>query len=83
MGDGDPTSTGELDICNYLLENTKYANDASSIYGHWLETSYSSGGFTSWILNGSYSSMITSGVSTTGNFGVRPVIEVPKSNILY
>ena len=31
-------TTGELDSCNYIMENTKYAKSSIGSYGPWLET---------------------------------------------
>lgn len=74
---------GELDNCNYLLENTKYSNEAIGIHGYWLETSKSKATAAAWKIYGNkrYANDIFVNLSTTA--GVRPVIEVPIANIEY
>lgn len=78
-GVGTPTSTGYLDKCEYLLENSYY--DINDGTGYWLET-YSSknDNYVNFIYTGTRS--ISNNYATTKN-GVRPVIEVPKSDISY
>jgi hypothetical protein len=76
-------TTGELDTCNYLTENTKYSNVSIGNYGYWLENSHSGYSFSAWLVNG-YSRLVDSLiVSDAGFSGVRPAIEVIKSNIEY
>ena len=72
-------TTGELDSCNYIMENTKYAKSTIGSYGTWLETP-----------NASYSSYVwdvyCNGrriVGDGGYNGARPAIEVPKTKISY
>ena len=75
---------GELDSCNYLMENTKYSNDSIENYGYWLENPHSGYSFLAWYVTGHHRNVGSSySVSTVGNFGVRPAIEVLKSNIEY
>ena len=75
--------TGELDTCNYLMENTKYSNASIRNYGYWLENARSGYSVYAWGVYGSsrYVSSVT--VSYAGDLGVRPAIEVLKSNIEY
>ena len=76
-------TTGELDTCNYLTENTKYSNVSIGNYGYWLENPHSGYSFSTWLVNG-YSRLVDSlNVSDAGFSGVRPAIEVSKSNIEY
>lgn len=74
-------TTGYLDSCNYLLENTKYSND-SYVSGYWLETPSSYNLSNVWTVYGSQRSITMTGPYSNG-YGVRPVIEVPKSKISY
>ena len=77
--------TGELDKCNYMMENTKYANSSIVNYGPWLETPFSSS--TEWNRVWSVFSNVryvyNYGVSLSDSNGARPVIEIPKSAIAY
>ncbi len=78
---GDST-IGELDSCIYLMENTKYSN-SNFIYGYWIESPYSDSYNYTWFVIGSSSRIKYSYSSDIEDFGVRPAIEVPKSNIEY
>ena len=74
---------GELDKCNYLMENTVYSNASigNSGDGYWIENPNSGDSGYIWLVYASHRH-----VSYTGShlgFGVRPAIEVPKSNIEY
>jgi len=82
-GDGNPRSTGELDNCNYLMENTKYSNDSLGTYGYWLETPYAD--LSIYVMN-VYSQLRRVNdlnASDYVNLGSRPAIEVLKSEIQY
>ena len=75
---------GELDSCQYLMENTlytKYAN-SSSKYGYWLESPYSSSMNSVWNVSGE-SYVNKSPVAVSNLYGIRPAIEVLKSKISY
>lgn len=64
--------------CNFLLENTKYANN--SLEGLWLSTPSSNGTPYAWYINSG------GGLSyqyITFEYGVRPVIAIKKENIEY
>ena len=74
---------GELDNFNYLLENTKYSNDSIGNYGYWLENPHSGDSGHAWIVSGDNRRVGNGTVSSAGGFGVRPAIEVLKSNIEY
>jgi len=82
-GEGNPTSTGELDNCNYLMENTKYSNSSLGTYGYWLETPYAAHSYYVWNVYGGSRNVSTSNASTSGNDGSRPAIEVLKTDIDY
>ena len=74
---------GELDTCNYLMENTKYSNSSIGNYGYWLENPPSGYSDFAWVMRGDERFVGFVTVSDAGLYGVRPVIEVPKSNIEY
>ena len=76
-------TAGELNTCYYLMENTKYSNSSIGNYGYWLENPYSAASIDAWYVNGYNRSVRSYTVSDAEDFGVRPVIEVPKSNIEY
>ena len=74
---------GELDSCNYLMENTKYSNASIRNYGYWLENPHSGYSDRAWRVSGRDRYVHINTVSNAGYHGVRPVIEVSKSNIEY
>ena len=74
---------GELDTCNYLMENTKYSNASIENYGYWLENAHSGDSDYVWGVNGYGRDVSGFTVSNARVFGVRPAIEVLKSNIEY
>ena len=74
---------GELDNFNYLLEKTKYSNPNVGNWGYWLETPYLNNSVDAWSLSGDASHIYYTGVSNEVYRGVRPVIEVSRSNIEY
>ena len=50
--EANTTTVGELDSCNYLMENTDYSTPNVINHGYWLETPvYSSTNFV-WFVNG-------------------------------
>ena len=75
-------NNGELDNCNYLLENTKYSNSSLGTYGYWTE-SPQSGGLTVWTVRGDARFMNADNAYNSNVYGVRPVIEVLKTDIDY
>ena len=79
----DLTTIGDLDNCNYLFENTKYSNISKVTYGYWFENARFDYSTDVWFVNGYRRKAYPSSVSYIDNRGVRPVIEVPKSNIEY
>ena len=82
--DGIPTwKVGELDNFNYLLENTKYSNTSNAVWAWWLENPLSGYSGYAWLVDGSTRRVNRSTVSDAGGRGVRPAIEVLKSNISY
>ena len=76
-------TTGELDACNYLMENTLYSNPDIGNYGYWLENAQSGNSYAAWRVASTYRGAGTYDVSNAGISGVRPAIEVLKSNIEY
>ena len=74
---------GELDSCNYLMENTKYSNASIENYGYWLENARSGNSVEAWHVGGYSRDVGSHAVSNAVGYGVRPAIEVLKSNIEY
>ena len=74
---------GELDNFNYLLENTKYSNGSNAAWAWWLENPHSGNSDDAWFVSGGSRNVDSSAVSNAGDRGVRPAIEVLKSNISY
>ena len=74
-------TTGELDPCLYLMENTMYSSSSIGNNGYWLENPYSTSTFSVNIVNASDRSVKD---SVAQNFwGVRPVIEILKKDMQY
>ena len=69
--------------CKYLLENTKYSSSSLKVYGEWLESPNASNSSTAWFVGGSNRIVYSNDVNNTDNFGVRPAIEVAKTDIDY
>ena len=78
---------GELSSkCKYLMENTKYSSRSLKTYGGWLESPLASYDSHAWSVNATTRMVNGSDVDyapDTGFIGVRPAIEVLKSNISY
>ena len=78
------TTNGGLSTkCKYLLENTRYSSSNLGTYGTWLETPSSSLSFRSWNVNGNTRRLFSSDINYSSIYGIRPVIEVAKTNIEY
>ena len=75
-------SRGELASCEYLMENTNYATTSFGVEGHYLETPSAYNSLEVWHITGSLY-IGRNGVTHSTSYGVRPVIEVSKSNIVY
>lgn len=73
---------GLKNSCTFLYENTKFANP-NNVEGYFLESYYPDDN-TIWVYDSSKNA-IYSGVSksTSNKYGVRPVIEIPKTRIQY
>ena len=74
---------GELDNFTYLLENTKFASNSNSAWAWWLENARSDNSANAWDVRGSHRFVYGNTVSNAGDYGVRPAIEVLKSDISY
>ncbi len=74
---------GLSDKCKFMFENTNYSTDSIKIYGTWLENSYSNTSSYGWSTDGYNRSLQTPDVQFSMNYGVRPAIEVAKTNIKY
>ena len=76
-------NVGELDKCNYLMENTKYSNASIGNYGYWLENPHSVFSGDAWATLVNKRFVSNPSVSNFVERGARPAIEVLKSNIKY
>ena len=76
---------GELDNFTYLLENTNFTSNNSNVtLAWWLENPRSGDSDHAWYVYGSRRNVsYDNPVSSAGGCGVRPAIEVLKSNIEY
>ena len=72
---------GELENFNYLFENTKYTNSSNRAGLWWLENSYYDNSNRAYMVSSLNRFVYADTVSDT--VGVRPAIEVLKSNIEY
>ena len=76
--------TGELSTkCKYLMENTKYSNASNKAYGEWLENSRAADSNDVWRVNDYRRYVGYNYVNRADSSGVRPAIEVSKSDISY
>ena len=76
--------TGELSTkCKYLMENTKYSNASNKAYGEWLESPRAANSSDVWSVYGNYRDVSSNSASNADANGVRPAIEVSKSDISY
>ena len=73
---------GELDNFTYLLENTKFASN-NAAWAWWLENVRFDDSSRAWHVNGSSHNVSHSTVLNASDLGVRPAIEVLKTNIEY
>ena len=69
--------------CRFLYERTKYANSSYATYGSWLETPSASSTATVYRWDSDIRRAGTLSTLYTYSDGVRPVIEILKSEILY
>ena len=75
--------TGELDKFIYLLENTKFSNSNNAAWALWLENVRPDTSTNAWYVHGNSRLVSHYSVSFADGFGVRPAIEVSKTNIEY
>ena len=77
-------NTGELSKkCKYLMENTKYSNASNKAYGEWLESPRAAYSDYVWFVYGTTRNVDNSYAGSADGDGVRPAIEVLKSDISY
>ena len=71
--------------CEFLFENTSFAmfGPSNAVSAIWLESPISNSNITSWVLGVALQDPMIGVTSTNMGNGVRPTIEVLKSNILY
>ena len=75
-------TNGELDTCEYLLENTLYSS--FGLYYWWTETAVSFNITDVWDVRGNYRAIGGYNVADPGDdVGFRPAIDVLKTDILY
>jgi len=74
---------GELNNFIYLLENTRFSDGNNAAWAWWLETSDSSNSSHALDADGHYLQVYFNNVSDKNVNGVRPAIEVSKTNIEY
>ena len=81
IGGGNVTSANSLNNYDFLLEKTDYSKQScGSDCNYWTETPLSSNNSSAWVVDGTDNNLVTmTGDITT--VGVRPVIEVLKTNI--
>ncbi len=72
---------GELDTCEYLLENTWYSDP--NLHHWWLETVLLADANCIWDVSGLTRHVGRSLAGNTTNHGIRPAIDVAKTNIDY
>ena len=74
---------GKLNSCIYMLENTSYESNNIVNSGYWLENALSSDAGGVWTIYSANVYIDNYYASYTGDFGVRPAIEVSKANMEY
>ena len=74
---------GELDNFTYLLENTKFASNSNSAWAWWLENPISVNSTHAFIVGSNYRSVHGNTANNASDYGVRPAIEVPKTQMSY
>ncbi len=73
---------GELDTCEYLLENTYYSTSGLK-FGWWTESARSSNSNRVWRVGGFSRHVGDYNAHDSSGYGFRPAIDVAKINILY
>ena len=85
-GNSDITSSGGLSTkCKYLMENTKYSSSNLKTYGEWLESPRASDIDFAWGVGADYRAILSIyvRVNNYSTLGIRPAIEVAKTDIEY
>ena len=80
---GNRTAGDLSSKCKYLMENTKYSSSSLKTYGEWLESPDASHSYSAWRVFASPRYVYYDSVGAATDYGVRPAIEVLKSNISY
>ena len=81
---GSSVAAGELSSkCKYLMENTKYSSSSIKTYGELLESPDASNSGNAWLVSAFDRIVFSDLVDNAYEYGVRPAIEVLKSNISY
>ena len=81
---GSSVAAGELSSkCKYLMENTKYSSSSLKKIGVWLESPDASYSDNAWLVSAFDRIVFSDLVDNAYEYGVRPAIEVLKSNISY
>ena len=65
------------------MENTKYSNSSNGTYGGWLESPRIAYSDSVWFVNSNNYAVNSNTAYTSSHYGVRPAIEVAKTNIDY
>ena len=76
-------NAGELDNCNYLMENTKYSNPSLATLGYWFETPRAAYSNSSWSVYSFHRNVDWHNAYLSDYYGSRPAIEVLKTDIDY
>ena len=77
------SKAGDLSKCKYLLENTRYSNINNIVGGSWLESPRVLNNDYVWVVTDVWRRYYITDANTTDLFGVRPAIEVAKTDIDY
>ena len=81
LSDIPTNKNGELDNFTYLLENTIFSSSKNAAWVWWLENPSSVNSSFAWSVHGKFHNVNDAAISYS--FGVRPVIEILKSDISY
>lgn len=71
-----------IGVCSFLFENTRFDDGNTGLYGYWLENTYSTHSACN-VYAGNVNINNAQTTSGSGNYGVRPVIEIPKYELDY
>ena len=75
--------SGEIDKCNYLMQNTAYSNSSLMIWGYWLENPISKNDSGAWGIHVGPRAIKYLSSNDASYYATRPAIEVLKSEIQY